>query len=290
MLSKSEQIRIRIFSKQIQTWTLRSIASIGLGHVGGSLSITDLLAVLYEKVMKYDASDPHWQERDYLVLSKGHAGPALYSSLALEGFFPMEKLLQLNRPHTILPSHCDRNLTPGVDMSAGSLGQGGSAAAGIALGLKMDGKPNSVYLIMGDGEIQEGQVWEMALLANQKKLDNLIAFVDNNGLQIDGAIDEINSMGDIAEKFAAFGWHTQTVCGHDVQAIFDAIENAKTAKGKPSVIVLKTVKGHGWAEIEGRLGSHHRPVSVQEAEEVAARLAAEIEELKKEAYADEQEL
>lgn len=287
MLSKSERNQIDIFSKQIRIETLRSVASIGFGHIGGSLSIVDLLAVLYEKAMKYDSSDPHWPERDYLVLSKGHAGPALYSTLALKGFFPMERLLEINRPHTILPSHCDRNLTPGVDMTAGSLGQGGSAAAGIALGLKMDGKSNHVYLIMGDGEIQEGQVWEMALLASQKKLDNLIAFVDNNGLQIDGTIDEVNSLGDIAGKFAAFGWYTQTVNGHDLQEIFSAIENAKAQKSQPSMIVLKTVKGRGWTEIEGQLSSHHRPVSSEDVEPVIARLKADLEKLKTEVCADE---
>lgn len=179
-MEKGKLKELKLFSKEIQMKTMETIGSLGVGHVGGSLSIADLLAVLYGKEMKYDSQNPKWEERDWLVVSKGHAGPAVYSALALKGFFPESELLTLNRPGTHLPSHCDRNLTTGIDMTTGSLGQGASTAAGVALGFKLDQKPNNVYLVLGDGESQEGQVWEMALFAAQQKLSNLIAFVDYN--------------------------------------------------------------------------------------------------------------
>ena len=174
MLERKEKQRLQLLSKRIQMYTMKTIGSLGVGHVGGSLSIADLLAVLYGKEMKYDSRNPKWEERDWLVCSKGHAGPALYSALALMGYFPESELETLNRPGTRLPSHCDRNLTTGIDMTTGSLGQGASTAAGIAYGMQLDGKTNMVYLILGDGEIQEGQVWEMALFAAHRKLSNLI--------------------------------------------------------------------------------------------------------------------
>lgn len=263
-MEKIDKKELRLFSKKIQMYTMRTIGSLGVGHVGGSLSVADLLAVLYGKAMKYDSSRPDWEERDWLVCSKGHAGPAVYSALALKGFFPESELLTLNRPGTRLPSHCDRNLTTGIDMTTGSLGQGASTAAGVAFGMKLDGKNNFVYLILGDGEIQEGQVWEMALFASQRKLSNLIAFVDYNHIQLDGYTDDICSLGDVRAKFEAFGWYAQDVDGHDVEAIDQAIRNAKAQNEKPSMIVLETEKGHGWSEIAGKLNGHCPTVSEEQ--------------------------
>lgn len=272
-MEKIDKKELRLFSKRIQMYTMRTIGSLGVGHVGGSLSVADLLAVLYGKAMKYDSSRPDWEERDWLVCSKGHAGPAVYSALALKGFFPESELQTLNRPGTHLPSHCDRNLTTGIDMTTGSLGQGASTAAGVALGMKLDGKNNFVYLILGDGEIQEGQVWEMALFASQRKLSNLIAFVDYNHIQLDGYTDDICSLGDVRAKFEAFGWYAQGVDGHDVEAIDRAIQNAKAQDEKPSMIVLETEKGHGWSEIAGKLNGHCPTVSEEQ-------LKAALEEMR----------
>lgn len=261
MLAKQEMQELRRFSVRIRMETLRTIASIGTGHVGGALSIADVLAVLYGKQLRHDPQRPDWAERDWLVVSKGHAGPAVYAALALRGFFPMEQLQTLNRLGTRLPSHCDHRLTTGIDMTTGSLGQGASAAAGAALALRMDGKGSRVFLILGDGELDEGQVWEMALFAAHRGLSNLIAFVDNNHLQIDGTTDEVCALGDIADKFRAFGWFAQAVDGHDVEAIDRAVDAAKAQNSQPSVIVLDTVKGCGWSAAAGKVGSHSRTVS-----------------------------
>ncbi|NBH77765.1 transketolase [Clostridiaceae bacterium] len=261
MLAKQEMQELRRFSVRIRMETLRAIASIGSGHVGGALSIADVLAVLYGKQLRHDPQRPDWAERDWLVVSKGHAGPAVYAALALRGFFPMEQLQTLNRLGTRLPSHCDHRLTTGIDITTGSLGQGASAAAGAALALRMDGKGSRVFLILGDGELDEGQVWEMALFAAHRGLSNLIAFVDNNHLQIDGTTDEVCALGDIADKFRAFGWFAQAVDGHDVEAIDRAVDAAKAQNSQPSVIVLDTVKGCGWSAAAGKVGSHSRTVS-----------------------------
>jgi len=234
------------FSKQIRRETLRCIHSQGSGHVGGSLSIADVLAVLYAKHMDVDPQNPKRANRDCLVLSKGHAGPAWYATLALKGFFPLEWLDTLNKLGTRLPSHANINLTPGVDMTAGSLGQGLSCACGLALGKKLDGDNHYVYVITGDGELQEGQNWEGAMFAAAKGLDNLIVFVDNNKLQIDGATKDVLAVENIEDKFASFGFATTRINGHDHAAIDKAITAAKKDKnGKPHCIVLDTVKGKG---------------------------------------------
>ena len=274
MLSEERVKELKRFSKKIQMETMKTICEIGMGHVGGSLSISDLLALLYDQEMKIDPKNPKWEERDWLVLSKGHCAPALYSTLALKGYFPMEWLMTVNKNNTNLPSHADRLKVPGIDMTTGSLGQGSSAAAGIALGLKMEDKPNYVYLILGDGECQEGQVWEAALFAPQHKLNHLIAFVDLNRLQLDGFTDDICAMGDMEAKFTDFGWYTQGVNGHDIQAIHMAIENAKRQPEKPSMIILHTIKGNGWSEIAGKTNSHAPTVS----KEQLAQALAEMEE------------
>jgi transketolase len=282
MLSDEKIKEIKIFSIQTKIEIVKMIAKLGIGHLGGSLSVTDLLSVLYCEQMKYDPQNPKWEARDYLIMSKGHAGPAVYATLALKGFFPLSELSTLNRPHTNLPSHCDRLKTPGVDMTCGSLGQGASVAAGLAYGLKLDRKSNYVYAVMGDGEINEGQVWEAALFASQKKLDNLIGFVDCNRLQLDGWTDDICCMGDIAQKYAAFGWFALTVDGHDVKAINKAIESAKAHEGQPSMIVLNTIKGKGWSKAENRIDSHSRGFTEGEFTDAMNEMEAELAGCKQE--------
>lgn len=279
-MDKGKLKELKLFSKEIQMKTMETIGSLGVGHVGGSLSIADLLSVLYGKEMKYDSKNSRWEERDWLVVSKGHAGPAVYSALALKGFFPESELQTLNRPGTHLPSHCDRNLTIGIDMTTGSLGQGASTAAGVACGFKMDGKPNHVYLILGDGESQEGQVWEMALFAAQHKLSNLIAFIDYNKIQLDGYTDNICSLGDLRQKFEDFGWFSQSVDGHDIEEIDQAVVNAKAQAERPSMIVLNTEKGHGWSEIAGKLNGHCPTVSKEQMENAVKEMKAEYDRIK----------
>ncbi len=207
------------------------IGRLGVGHIGGTLSIIDLLAVLYYDVAKVDPKNPKDPDRDRIVMSKGHAGPALYSVLADKGYFPMEEIKTLNQAGTNLPSHCDMNKTIGIDMTAGSLGQGLSCAVGMALAGKIDKKDYKVFCILGDGESQEGQVWEALMYAGNMRLDNLVIFIDNNKMQIDGMTDDINSIEPLDEKAKAFNLHTQRINGHDVEAIEQALQNAFDTKG-----------------------------------------------------------
>lgn len=234
---------MNIFAAQIRKAALRAMNAFHGGHVGGSMSMSDLMAALYGEVMKVDPKNPQWEERDWLVVSKGHCGPAVYGTLALMGYFPEDELDTLNKEGTRLPSHCDRNRTPGIDMTTGSLGQGVSAAVGIAWGMQYQKKPNYVYTILGDGECDEGQVWEAALFAATKKLGHLIGFIDYNKKQLDGYTKDICDLGDLRQKFEDFGWHSQEVDGHDIPAIVAAIEEAKKVADKPSMIVLNTIKG-----------------------------------------------
>lgn len=259
-------------AKEIRKHTLECIGNLGVGHVGGSLSICDVLSVLYFEQMNIDPSNPALPERDRFVLSKGHGGPAVYAVLALKGYFDKELLNTLNQPGTKLPSHTDMNQTPGIDMTTGSLGQGFSAAVGMATALKMDQKENHVYAIIGDGESQEGQIWEAAMFAGTSELDTLIAFTDFNKLQIDGFTKDVNGVSPLDKKWEAFNWHVQVVDGHDVIAINDAIELAKTVKGKPSMIILDTIKGKGAFFCEGKLSSHNMPVTDEQVQEAIARL------------------
>lgn len=267
---------LKEYAGNIRKKTLYTIGKLGVGHIGGALSIADILALLYGKEMRYDPANPLWPDRDMLVLSKGHAGPALYAALALKGFFPLSWLDTLNQGRTRLPSHCDHNRTPGIDMTTGSLGQGLSAACGIALGRKMSGSSVHVFAIIGDGESQEGQNWEAAMFAAQYGLSRLIAFTDYNKLQIDGTTDEIMSLGDIEGKWASFGWYVQRCDGHDLMAMHEAVSRAKAQgenpAGKPSMIILDTVKGKGAAFCEGKVESHNMPVSLEAAEKAIAEL------------------
>lgn len=251
----------------------------GFGHVGGSLSIIDTYAALYGKLLSYDPKNPQWEGRDYVVMSKGHCGPALYAALAVEGFFPREWLLTLNEPKTKLPSHCDRNLTPGIDMTTGSLGQGASTSAGMALGLKLDGKPNKVYCILGDGECNEGQVWEMALFAAARKLNNYVVFVDYNRKQLDGCTDDILPLGDLREKFETFGWYALEVAGNDPDAVVKAVETGFANNGeRPIAIILNTVKGYGVDFIAEMEFNHHITLSKEEADRAIAQLEGRLSE------------
>ena len=252
-------------SRQLRGDTIRCIAKLGVGHIGGALSILDILTVLYYGVMDIDPKNPKKEGRDRFVLSKGHGGPAVYAVLADKGYFPKEQLDTLNALGTRLPSHCDMNLTVGIDMTTGSLGQGFSCAVGVAIGSTIKKEEAYVYAIIGDGESQEGQIWEAAMLAGNRKLDHLIAFCDQNNAQIDGTTDEINSLHPLPDKWRAFGWHVQEIDGHDLKAIADAIQSAKNMPGKPHMIIAKTIKGKGapFAEAAG-VGSHNMQVSAEQ--------------------------
>lgn len=249
-------------AKEIRKLTIECIASIGQGHIGGSFSIVDLLTVLYYKQMNIDPKNPKKEGRDRLVVSKGHSGPAIYATLAHKGYIDKEELKTLNKFGTNLPSHCDMNKTPGVDMTTGSLGQGISCAVGMALASRLSKDNATIYCIVGDGESQEGQVWEACMYACQQKLDNFILFLDNNGMQIDDYVNNLNSLGNIENRYESLGFHVQSIDGHNLEQIDAAINNAKAYKGKPSVIVLNTIKGKGVSFVEGALvDSHSMPIS-----------------------------
>lgn len=263
-MTELEVVGLNEKCKEIRKIILEMIGTLGVGHIGGSLSIVETLVVLYYKEMKVDPKNPHWEERDRFVLSKGHAGPALYAVLADKGFFPYEWIYTLNKPGTNLPSHCDRLKTPGIDMTAGSLGQGFPAAVGMAMAAKLDNMQSRIYAIVGDGESQEGSVWEALMLAGNKKLDNLTAFIDYNKMQIDDYVENINSLEPIADKYRAFNWNVLTVDGHDVRAIYEAVQSAKQTKGKPSMIILDTVKGKGFKLGEGKVSSHNMNITEEQ--------------------------
>ncbi|MDR1927052.1 MAG: transketolase [Oscillospiraceae bacterium] len=248
------------------------------GHPGGSLSSAELLTYLYFKQMKLDPANPHWEGRDRFVLSKGHVAPALYAVLAQRGFFSEEALKTLRKAGSMLQGHPSMKLTPGVDMSTGSLGQGISVAVGMALGAKLGGAGQMTYALLGDGELEEGQVWEAAMFAAAKGLDHLVAVVDNNNLQIDGSIEEVNSPYPIPEKFAAFGWNVIEIAAHDFDEIETAFEQALRFNGKPTAVIAKSVKGKGVSFMENQVAWHGTaPNAAQYAlamEELGAQLAA----------------
>lgn len=249
------------------------------GHPGGSLSIADILTYLYFKEMKINPADPKWDERDRLVLSKGHAAPALYAVLAERGFFPVEDLKTLRKSDSYLQGHPNMNYVPGVDMSTGSLGQGISVACGFALASQRQGNAFNVYTILGDGEIEEGQVWEACMFAAAKKLSCLTVIVDNNDLQIDGTVEEVNSPYPIPEKFAAFGFNVVEICGHDFEEIEKAVENAKTCSDRPTAIIMKTVKGKGVSYMENQVSWHGSAPNKEQYDIAMAQLNAAIDEI-----------
>lgn len=273
-LTEDEVRYLRGVAKQLRVDILKMITRAESGHTGGSLSIADVMALLYFHEMHVNPAESDMEDRDRLVLSKGHGAPCLYAALAEKGYFPKEWLDHLRQEGAVLQGHPDMKHTPGVDMTTGSLGQGFSAACGMAAAGKLDGASWRVYAVLGDGELEEGQIWEAAMFAHHYKLDNLTAFVDNNGLQIDGRITDVLSPEPIDEKFRAFGWHVIHADGHDVAALHDAVEEAKSVKGQPAVIIMKTVKGKGVPEVENQVGWHGKAPT----EEQCAHFLKEVEE------------
>ena len=265
---------LKSITKRMRAHIVTMLAEAGSGHPGGSLSATDIIATLYFKHMQIDPDNPDWEDRDRFVLCKGHAAPALYAALAIRGFFPEEELLTVRKLGSRLQGHPCRSVTPGVDMSTGSLGQGLSTANGMALAGRLDGRDYYVYCIMGDGELQEGQVWEAAMSAAHYKLDHVIAFVDHNKLQIDGSNDQVMSIMPIDEKFRAFGWNVLTIDGHDLDAIDGAILQAKQCAGKPTVIIAETIKGKGVSFMENVADWHGVAPTAQQAQEALVNIAA----------------
>ncbi|OUO90477.1 transketolase [Gordonibacter sp. An230] len=255
---------------------VRMIAEAGSGHPGGSLSCADVLCALYfGGVMEHDPGNPRWEGRDRFVLAKGHAAPALYAALAHAGYFPREELMTLRKLGSRLQGHPDSNQLPGVEVSTGSLGQGLSIAAGAAAGLALDGAPQTVFTLLGDGECQEGQVWEAAMFAAHRGLDNLVAVVDRNHLQIDGDTADVCDPGDVGAKFSAFGWGVREVDGHDIPALVDALSAAKSERrGRPCVLVAHTVKGKGVSFMEGQAGWHGKAPNAEQLEVALADLGA----------------
>ena len=243
-------------ARRLRVAIVKSLHKSQSGHTGGSLSAIDMICALYFHKMRHNPQEPAWDGRDRFVLSKGHAAPALYVALAEAGYFPAEDLMMLRRLGSHLQGHPDSKQTPGVDVCTGSLGQGLSMANGMALGLKLDGKENRVYAVLGDGELQEGQVWEAAMAAAHYKSDNLCALVDANRLQIDGFVEKVMNVGSIAAKFRAFGWHVIEIDGHDMAAIVQALDAAEAHKGEPTVIVAATVKGKGVHLFENKAAYH----------------------------------
>lgn len=264
--------KLQRMANRLRWHVIRMTGEAGSGHPGGSLSAADIVAVLYFHELRIDALNPGWPDRDRFVLSKGHAAPLLYAALAERGFFPVEELLTLRRLGSRLQGHPDMRKVPGVEISTGSLGQGLSAANGMALAGRLDKRDYRVYVLLGDGETQEGQVWEAAMLAAHYRLDNLVAIVDHNGLQIDGPICEVMSPEPLAEKWRAFGWVVQEIDGHDVRAIAAAFEQARQTKGKPSLILAHTVKGKGVSFMENEVGWHGTAPNREQMEQALAEL------------------
>lgn len=270
---------LELTAYKIRRDAVTAVHSAASGHPGGSLSIADILAVLYFDEMNIDPKNPKNPDRDRFVLSKGHCAPALYGALAERGFFPVEDVKTFRHTDSYLQGHPDMKGVPGVDMSTGSLGQGICAANGMALAAKLDGKPYRVYTILGDGELEEGQVWEAAMFAPHYKLDNLTAFVDFNGLQIDGDITKVMNPTPIDKKFEAFGWNVITINAHDMNEIKNAIAAAKATEGKPTVIIAKSIKGKGVSYMENQASWHGSAPNDEQYEQAMKELDAKIKEL-----------
>lgn len=273
-MNKAKLDELRSVASKIRIGIIEATNSAGSGHPGGSLSCTDILTYLYFNEMNIDPSNPKWQDRDRFVLSKGHAAPALYATLANRGYFPVSDLKTLRKVDSYLQGHPDMKGTPGVDMSTGSLGLGISAACGMALCAKIDGKDYRVYTVIGDGESEEGQVWEAAMFAGHYKLDNLCVIVDLNGLQIDGPVTEVMNPTPHDKKFEAFGFNVISIDGHDFEQIEKAFAEARQCKGKPTAIIAKTVKGKGVSFMENQVGWHGQAPKDDQAQQAIAELSA----------------
>lgn len=272
-------LNLKRMANQIRQDIITMLLPAKSGHPGGSLSSADILAVLYFHEMKVKPEDPQWADRDRFVLAKGHAAPVLYAALAEKGFFPKEEMLGLRQTGRILQGHPDMKKVPGVDMSTGSLGQGLSAANGMALAGKLDKKDYRVYVVLGDGEMAEGQVWEAAMAAAHYKLDNVTAVLDYNGLQIDGTTDNVMSSDPLTDKWQAFGWHVIEVDGNDIEALLAALAEAKEVKGKPTILIARTIKGKGVSFMENEVGWHGNAPNAEQAEQALKELREEAAHL-----------
>ena len=278
-MTSSEKKQLQITACKVRMGVIESTYGAKAGHPGGSLSATEMFTYLYFKEMNIDPANPKWEDRDRFVLSKGHTTPGLYATLANRGFFPVEDLPTFRHIDSYLQGHPNMNTVPGVDMSTGSLGQGVSVAVGMAKGAKHTGKQNRVYTLLGDGEIQEGQVWEAFMAAAHYKLDNLCVIVDNNGLQIDGNIADVMSPYPIVDKLVAFGFHVVAIDGHDFDQIEAALNEIKSVKGKPGAIVMKTVKGKDISFMENNAGWHGKAPNDAEYAQAMGELKAKLAEL-----------
>ena len=278
-MTDNEKKALMVNACKVRIGIIESTHAAKAGHPGGSLSAAELFAYLYFKELNVDPGDPRKPDRDRFVLSKGHCAPGLYAALALRGFFPWEDLKTLRHIGSYLQGHPDMKSIPGVDMSTGSLGQGISAACGMALAAKLQNNPCRVYTLLGDGEIQEGQVWEAMMFAHHYKLDNLCAVIDNNGLQIDGPVDQVMSPYPIDEKLRAFGWETAEIDGHDYDALEGAFAQARAVKGRPFAIIMKTTKGKGVSFMENQVGWHGKAPNDEQAELALNELNAQLARL-----------
>ena len=274
MISKERLRELLEKSYKIRRHVLETTTAAGSGHPGGSLSCVDILVALYFHVMHHDPKNPSWPDRDRFVLSKGHAAPALYAALAEAGYFPVEELKSLRRLGSSLQGHPDKNRMPGIENSSGSLGNGLAIANGMAAAAKIDGMDHRVYVLLGDGECQEGLVWEAAMFAAHYKLDNLTAIVDRNGLQIDGPTEQVMSLEPLADKWRAFGWHVLEVDGHDIAAIIRALEQGKQVRGKPTVVIAYLIKGRGVSFMEWVAGFHGKTLAPKDLGKALAELDA----------------
>jgi transketolase len=264
---------LKAAARRLRRHIIRMVGAAGSGHPGGSLSAVEIVTALYFQVMRLDPARPDWPERDRFVLSKGHAAPVLYAALAEKGFFPVEQITTLRRLGSPLQGHPDRKSVPGVEVSTGSLGHGLAVANGMALAGRLDGQDYRVYVLLGDGELEEGMVWEGAMAAAQYRLDNLTAIVDHNHLQIDGQVEEVMSPEPVADKFRAFGWEVLNIDGHDFSQILNALEQARGIKGRPAVIIAETVKGKGVSFMENQAGWHGRAPKPEEVEQALAEIS-----------------
>lgn len=278
-MEQKKQTQLAIIANKVRKNALTAVYSAASGHPGGSLSIADVLTYLYCEVMNVDPKNPKMPSRDRFVLSKGHTCPALYSILAYKGFFPEADLSTFRKTDSYLQGHPDMNKVPGIDMSTGSLGQGISAAGGMALAAKIDGKDYRVYSILGDGELEEGQVWEQAMFAAHYKLDNLTVFIDNNGLQIDGNISDVMNPNPIDKKFESFGWHVVLADAHDFNSLESAVNEAKATKGQPTAIIMKSVKGKNVSFMENNAAWHGSAPNEEQYNQAMAELDKIISDL-----------
>lgn len=278
-MDKSELLKLKKTACNVRLWTIEGVFNAKSGHPGGSLSAADIMTYLYFNEMKVDPKNPKDPKRDRFVLSKGHCCPALYAVLALKGFFPTEEIKSLRHIGAMLQGHPDMKHTPGIDMSSGSLGQGISAACGMALSAKLSGDDYRVYAMLGDGECEEGQVWEAAMFASHYKLDNLTVIVDFNGLQIDGTVADVAGLADLDKKFESFGFEVIQIDGHDFEQIEQAVNKAKSTKNKPTAIIAATVKGKGVSYMENQVGWHGKAPNADEYKIATEELKTQLKAL-----------